>query len=105
MQLPAILMFSIALAIGLVGILFLFFPDRIRTLEGRLNARWGDREVIPVRIGIDAERAIEQVYWNRRIWPARNARPKPRLSQVIRICSRGTSPKVLFTPLKNDFFT
>ena len=41
--------------------LSLFFPDRIRTLEGRLNARWGDREVIPVRIGIDAERAIEQV--------------------------------------------
>jgi len=61
MQFPAILLLSIALAIGLVGILFLFFPQRIRELEARLNARWGDHEVATVRIGTDAEHAVEQV--------------------------------------------
>lgn len=61
MQLPAILIFCIALAIGLVGILFLFFPDRIRQLEERLNARWGDREVATVRFGTEGEHAVEQV--------------------------------------------
>ena len=61
MQLPTILMFSIALAIGLVGILFLFFPQRIRELEARLNARWGDREVATVRFGTEGEQVVEQV--------------------------------------------
>jgi len=61
MQLPAILMFSIAIAIGLVGILFLFFPDRIRQLEARLNTPWGDREVATVRFGTQGEQAVEQV--------------------------------------------
>ena len=61
MQLSAILMFSIAIAIGLVGILFLFFPERIRQLEARLNARWGDREVATVRFGTEGEQVVEQV--------------------------------------------
>jgi hypothetical protein len=61
MQLPAILIFSIATVIGLVGILFLFFPQRIRQLEAVMNARWGDHEVATVRIGTDAEQAVEQV--------------------------------------------
>ena len=61
MHVHAFLMFGIAVVTGLVGILFLFFPGRIRQLEARLNARWGDREVATVRIGIDAERAVEQV--------------------------------------------
>ena len=61
MQLPTIVIISSALAIGLVGILFLFFPQRIRALEARLNARWGDREMATVRIGTDTERTVEQV--------------------------------------------
>lgn len=61
MQFPIILMLTIALAIGLVGILFLFFPQRIRALEARLNARWGDNEVATVRIGTTTEQAVEQV--------------------------------------------
>jgi len=61
MQLPTIMIFVIAGLTGLVGLLFLIAPERIRQLEARLNARWGDREVVPVRIGIDAERAVEQV--------------------------------------------
>lgn len=68
MQLPTILMFGIALAIGLVGILFLFFPERIRRLEAMLNARWGDREVATVRFGTEVEQAVEQVM-NRDILP------------------------------------
>jgi hypothetical protein len=68
MQVPAILMFGIAIAIGLVGILFLFFPHRIRQLEAMLNARWGDREVATVRIGTEAEQAVEQVI-NREVLP------------------------------------
>ena len=68
MQLPSILMFGIALAIGLVGILFLFFPERIRRLEAMLNARWGDREVATVRFGTGVEQAVEQ-FMNRDVLP------------------------------------
>ncbi|MGB5259735.1 MAG: hypothetical protein WBO34_04345 [Gammaproteobacteria bacterium] len=61
MHVPAILMFGIAAVTGLVGILFLFFPDRIRQLEARLNARWGDREVATMRFGTPGEQAVEQI--------------------------------------------
>src|SRR4029077_12216694 len=29
------------------------------------------------------QRAIEEVYWQHRIWPKENARPKPRLDEVM----------------------
>ena len=61
MQLPAILILGIALAIGLVGVLFLLYPDRIRQLEAWLNARWGDREVATMRFGTEGEQAVEKV--------------------------------------------
>ena len=61
MQMPTILMLCITLATGLVGIAFLFFPDRIRRLEARLNAPWGDRELASLRIGMRGEQAVEQV--------------------------------------------
>jgi N-acetylneuraminic acid mutarotase len=32
---------------------------------------------------IEAQRAIEQVYWRHRIWPKENPEPKPALSQVM----------------------
>jgi hypothetical protein len=32
---------------------------------------------------VAAQRAIEQVYWNHRIWPSENTRPKPSLSAVM----------------------
>jgi protein-S-isoprenylcysteine O-methyltransferase Ste14 len=60
MHIPAILMFGIAIVTGLVGILFLFFPDRIRQLEARLNARWGDRELATVHFGTHGEQAVER---------------------------------------------
>jgi hypothetical protein len=61
MQLPTILLFSIAGLTGLVGLLFLFAPERIRQLEAWLNARWGDHEVTTVRFGTPGEEAVEQV--------------------------------------------
>lgn len=61
MQIPAILMMCIALATGLVGIVFLFFPDRIKQLEERLNAPWGDRELASLRFGLRGEETVEQV--------------------------------------------
>ena len=61
MQMPAILMLCITLATGVVGIAFLFFPDRIKRLEARLNAPWGDRELASLRIGVRGEQAVEQV--------------------------------------------
>jgi ABC-type phosphate transport system permease subunit len=61
MQMPTILMLSIALLTGLVGLAFLFFPNRIRQLEERLNTPWGDRELASLRIGIRGEQAVEQV--------------------------------------------
>ena len=32
---------------------------------------------------VEAQRAIEEVYWRHRIWPAENAGPKPSLDQVL----------------------
>jgi N-acetylneuraminic acid mutarotase len=32
---------------------------------------------------IDAQRAIEEVYWKHRLWPAENASPKPALAEVM----------------------
>ena len=32
---------------------------------------------------VAAQRAIEQVYWNHRIWPTENPTPKPPLSVVM----------------------
>lgn len=61
MHLPTILMLSISLAIGLVGLVLLLFPDRISRLEDKLNAPWGDRELTALRIGMPGEQAVEQV--------------------------------------------
>ena len=32
---------------------------------------------------VEAQRAIEEVYWSHRIWPADNPGPKPALDQVL----------------------
>jgi hypothetical protein len=53
-------MLCITIATGLVGLVFLLFPDRIARLEERLNAPWGDREVTALRLGLRAEQDIEQ---------------------------------------------
>jgi len=60
MHLPTILMLCITIAIGLVGLIFLLIPDRIHRLEDKLNAPWGDREVISLRLGLSGEQDIEQ---------------------------------------------
>lgn len=60
MQMPTMLMLSIALLAGLVGVAFLLFPDRIRQLEERLNKPWGDRELVSLRVGLRGEQAVEQ---------------------------------------------
>lgn len=61
MQLPTILMLCITILTGLVGLVFLLFPERIACLEERLNAPWGDREVAALRLGLPAEQDIERV--------------------------------------------
>jgi hypothetical protein len=60
MQINTVLMLCITFAIGLVGFIFLLFPDRIKYLEDKLNAPWGDREIMSLRLGLRGEQAIEQ---------------------------------------------
>jgi len=60
MQLPTILMLCITIVTGLVGLVFLLFPERIIHLEDRLNAPWGDREVTALRLGLRGEQTVEQ---------------------------------------------
>ena len=60
MHLPPVLMLLITIVTGLVGIMFLLFPDRISHLEDKLNAPWGDREIMSLRLGLRCEQAIEQ---------------------------------------------
>ena len=87
MHLPALLMWCITVATGLVGVVFLLLPDRIRQLETRLNAPWGDRELVSLRLGLRREQAMEQVI-NRNvldkevIWDSWSRR-HPRLVGVV----------------------
>ena len=60
MHLPTVLMLCIIIATGLVGLVFLLFPGSIKRLEDRLNAPWGDQEIISLRLGLRSEQAIEQ---------------------------------------------
>ena len=60
MQINAVLMLCITFATGLVGLVFLLFPGSIKHLEEKLNAPWGNREVMALRFGLRAEQAIEQ---------------------------------------------
>src|SRR6185436_18393673 len=58
----------LALAVSLVlPTLLVAAPTKSLTLEDRIAAR----------------RAIEEVYWRHRIWPADNPAPKPSLDQVL----------------------
>ncbi len=61
MQLPTLLIWCITAVTGLVGVVFLLLPDRIRQLERRLNAPWGDRELLSLRLGLRREHAVEQI--------------------------------------------
>lgn len=60
MHLPPVLMLTITIATGLVGLLFLLFPGSVKRLEEMLNAPWGDREIMSLRLGLRSEQAIEQ---------------------------------------------
>ncbi len=53
-------MLTITLATGFVGLLFLLFPGSVKRLEEMLNAPWGDREIMSLRLGLRSEQAIEQ---------------------------------------------
>jgi hypothetical protein len=56
-----LLPFVIAAATGLVGLIFLLFPQRIGPLEDILNAHWGNRELTALRLGLRGEQALERV--------------------------------------------
>ena len=60
MHIPMILMLCITVLTGLVGMVFLFFPDRMVQLEAWLNAPWGNREVASLRFGLRGEQTLEQ---------------------------------------------
>ena len=66
MELPTVLMQSITIITGLVGLVFLLFPNQIHRLEETLNAPWGEREVTALRLGLRGEESIEQTL-NRRV--------------------------------------
>lgn len=61
MQLPGELLLFIAIANGLVGLMFLYLPDRIRPFEAWLNAPVGNREMAALRLGLQGERVVEQL--------------------------------------------
>ena len=68
MQLPTILTPFIAFSITLVGLMFLYLPERIRPIETWLNTPIGNREMAALRLGLQGERRIEQ-FLNRSVLP------------------------------------
>ncbi|MCP4407747.1 MAG: hypothetical protein GY807_08300 [Gammaproteobacteria bacterium] len=78
------LLFFITITVGLVGIIFLFFPDRVAKLERWLNTAWGEQEIAAVRLDLPGEQRLEQVL-NRNVLDKRItwdqwARNHPRLT-------------------------
>lgn len=61
MQLPGEIILFISIANGLVGLMFLYMPDRVRPFEAWFNAPVGNREMAALRLGLQGERIAEQL--------------------------------------------
>lgn len=59
MQLPDEMMLTIAIITGLVGLVFLYLPERIRSFEAWLNLPCGNHQVAALRMGLHVEQSIE----------------------------------------------
>jgi N-acetylneuraminic acid mutarotase len=57
------------------GLALLFLPALCRAGESRKPLTMDER--------IEAQRAVERVYWSHRIWPKENPTPKPELGEVL----------------------
>ena len=51
----------LATLIGMWGLVFLLFPRSIIRMEQKLNAAWGEQEVVSIRLGVPGERDVEEV--------------------------------------------
>ena len=64
-------------------------PNRSPTLSSRSGALSAvakparQRTMLTLADRVRYQRAIEQIYWQHRIWPKQNARPKPSLNEVM----------------------
>jgi hypothetical protein len=54
-----------------------FYPERLS------HAANHKRQQLTFEDRVEAQRAIEAVYWRRRVWPEGNPQPKPPLDQVL----------------------
>lgn len=68
MALPIVGWIAVAFGIGLLG------PSA---------ALAGDRSQLGIEERVEAQRAIEEVYWRNRTWPDQNPQPKPPLDAVM----------------------
>ena len=51
----------VAALIAVWGLVFLLFPRSVSWLEKKLNAVWGERDVLNLRLGVRGERAAEKI--------------------------------------------
>ena len=51
--------------------------------EVRPDASTSDPGILTLDQRVDAQRALEEVYWRHRLWPGENRRPKPALAAVL----------------------
>ena len=60
MQLPGEIILFIAIANGLVGLMFLYLPDYIRPFESWINSPVGNREMSALHLGQQGVRLVDQ---------------------------------------------
>ena len=87
MSLLVLLTMMVAIALLLVATVFLFMPQTIPALEEKLNAPWGDNEILSIRLGTSKENALEtllnkpvlnqSIYWDN--WTKKH----PRLTGIV----------------------
>lgn len=61
MHLPGEIILFIAIANGLVGLMFLYLPDHVRPFEAWINSPVGNHEMSALRLGQQGERITDQL--------------------------------------------
>ena len=61
MNIVDFLVWTIALIMFVTGLFMLLFPASVARVESKLNAPWGDNEILNIRLGVSGEKRAEKI--------------------------------------------